>query len=259
MRIIRFQSGLEIVTAGSTDGGRTYRRFKAETLTDEVVTPGSLLAPFVPSLIIGIGLNYRHHAVESGAKIPEFPVVFQKMPGSLVGPEAAIRLPRKLVSHKVDYECELVVILSRDCRDATRENALDYVLGYTAGNDVSARDWQKEWGGSQWGRAKSFDTFAPMGPCLVTADEILNPNKLGIRTRLNGETVQDWNTEDMIFDVPAIIEFLSADTTLPAGTAIMTGTPHGVGMARTPPLWLKAGDRVDVEIDGIGVLSNPVE
>lgn len=259
MKIIRFQCGSEVITAASTDAGQTYRRMEGSTVTNEVVKPGMLLAPFVPTAIIGIGLNYRHHAEESGAKIPQYPVVFQKGLGSVIGTQMPIRLPQKLVSYQVDYECELVVIIERDCLNATRENALSFVFGYTCGNDVSARDWQKDWGGSQWGRGKSFDTFAPMGPCLITADEIPNPNDLAIRTRLNGETVQDWNTSDMIFDVPAIIEFLSADTTLPAGTVIMTGTPHGVGMARKPPLWLKAGDRVEVEIDGIGVLSNPVE
>src|SRR5690606_13797082 len=123
---------------------------------------------------------------------------------------------------------------------------------------VSARDWQKKGGGGQWCRGKTFDTFTPLGPCLVTADEITNPNALAIRTVLNGQVVQDWNTEDMIFDVPRLIEFLSASTTLLPGTVILTGTPHGVGMARTPPLWLKPGDEVSIEIEGIGVLTNPV-
>ena len=140
----------------------------------------------------------------------------------------------------------------------SRDRALDYVLGYTCANDVSARDWQLHRSGSQWCRAKSFDTFAPLGPRLVTPDEIPNPNALKIRTLLNGEPVQDWNTNDMIFDVAALIEFLSGSTTIPAGAVILTGTPHGVGMARKPPLWLKPGDEVAVEIDRIGVLSNPV-
>ena len=125
-------------------------------------------------------------------------------------------------------------------------------------NDISARDWQKDWGGSQWCRGKSFDTFAPLGPCVVTTDEIPDPNTLRITTRVNGETLQDSNTGDMIFDVPALIEFLSGDTTLPVGTVIMTGTPSGVGVGRTPQRWLQPGDRVEVEIEGIGILSNPV-
>jgi 2-keto-4-pentenoate hydratase/2-oxohepta-3-ene-1,7-dioic acid hydratase in catechol pathway len=158
----------------------------------------------------------------------------------------------------VDYECELAVVIGKSCKNATVENALDHVLGYTCANDVSARDWQLKWGGGQWCRGKTFDTFSPLGPCLVTADEITDPQTLGIRTILNGETVQDWNTDDMIFSVAQIIVFLSGSNTLPAGTVILTGTPHGVGMAAKPPRWLKPGDEVSIEIDGIGRLTNPV-
>ena len=169
-----------------------------------------------------------------------------------------IRLPAKQPSTKVDYEAELAIVLSRECRNVTRANALDFVLGYTCANDVSARDWQRDWGGGQWNHAKSFDTFCPLGPVLVTKDEIPQPNALRIRSILNGVTMQDSNTGDMIFDVPTIIEFLSADKTLPAGTLILTGTPEGVGFARQPPVWLKAGDTIAVEIEGIGTLTNPV-
>jgi 2-keto-4-pentenoate hydratase/2-oxohepta-3-ene-1,7-dioic acid hydratase in catechol pathway len=141
----------------------------------------------------------------------------------------------------------------------TKEQALSYVLGYTCANDVSARDWQIKRGGGQWCRGKFFDTFCPLGPRLVTTDELPNPNALTIATRLNGKTVQDWTTSDMIFDVPTIIAFLSASTTLPAGTVILTGTPHGVGMATKPePRWLRPGDEVTIEIEGIGSLTNPV-
>jgi 2-keto-4-pentenoate hydratase/2-oxohepta-3-ene-1,7-dioic acid hydratase in catechol pathway len=141
----------------------------------------------------------------------------------------------------------------------TRDRALDYVLGYTCANDVSARDWQrKPWGGGQWCQAKSFDTFCPLGPALVTRDEIPHPNHLRIRTLLNGVAMQDWNTDDMIFDVPALIEFLSGSKTLLPGTVILTGTPHGVGFARTPPVWLKPGDTVTIDIEKIGALTNPV-
>jgi 2-keto-4-pentenoate hydratase/2-oxohepta-3-ene-1,7-dioic acid hydratase in catechol pathway len=158
----------------------------------------------------------------------------------------------------VDYEGELAVVIGKKCRNVSRDEALEFVLGYTCANDVSARDWQIEWGGSQWCRAKSFDTFCPLGPYLVTADEIPNPNALSIRTTLNGATVQDWRTDDMIFDVPSLIEFLSGSTTLLPGTVILTGTPQGVGMARKPPLWLTEGDLVEISIEGIGTLSNPV-
>lgn len=150
-------------------------------------------------------------------------------------------------------------MLGRACRDATRENAVSYVLGYTCANDVSARDWQRDWSGSQCCHAKSFDTFCPLGPVLVTPDELTSPNALRIRSLLNGSVMQDSSTADMIFDVAALIVFLSADKTLPAGTVILTGTPEGVGFARKPPVWLRAGDTIAVEIEGIGTLTNPVE
>jgi 2-keto-4-pentenoate hydratase/2-oxohepta-3-ene-1,7-dioic acid hydratase in catechol pathway len=226
--------------------------------TGKTVSDFTLLAPMVPAAILCIGLNYRKHAEEMKAKIPKFPVLFLKNPSSLQDPGAPIRLPRKLVSTQVDFEGELAVMIGKTCRNATRENALSHVLGYTIANDISARDWQKEWGGSQWCRGKSFDTFAPMGPWIVTPDEIPDPNALRITTRVNGEILQDSNTADMIFDLPALIEFLSGDTTLEAGTVIITGTPEGVGLGRTPPRWLHPGDQVDVEIEKIGVLSNPV-
>jgi 2-keto-4-pentenoate hydratase/2-oxohepta-3-ene-1,7-dioic acid hydratase in catechol pathway len=164
-----------------------------------------------------------------------------------------------LKSDEVDYECELAVVIGKRCKNVRRDDALKYVLGYTCGNDISARDWQRQKGGSQWCRGKFFDTFAPMGPCLVTPDEIPNPNSLQIKTILNGVAVQDWNTNDMIFDVPTLIEFLSGSTTLLPGTVIMTGTPHGVGMGKTPPVYLKPGDQVIVEIEKIGKLTNPVK
>jgi 2-keto-4-pentenoate hydratase/2-oxohepta-3-ene-1,7-dioic acid hydratase in catechol pathway len=217
------------------------------------------LAPLIPAAIIGIGLNYRQHAVETGAKIPEYPIVFLKNPASLQNPGDPIRIPVTLASDEVDYECELAVVIGRACKNVKKADALNYVLGYTAANDVSARDWQIKKGGSQWCRGKSFDTFAPLGPCLVTADEIPNPNGLKISTRINGAIVQDWNTNDMIFDVPSLIEFLSASTTLLPGTVILTGTPHGVGMAQKPPRYLKPGDTVTIEIERIGQLTNPVE
>ena len=224
----------------------------------ELADVAKLLAPVEPSTIFCIGLNYRRHAEETGAKIPERPILFMKSPAALQHPGDPIEIPAHLASREVDYECELAIVIGKKCKNATRANALDYVLGYTCANDVSARDWQIKWGGSQWCRGKTFDTFAPLGPCLVTPDEIPNPNELGIRTLLNGEAVQDWNTNDMIFDVSAIIEFLSGSTTLLPGSVILTGTPHGVGMASTPPRWLKPGDTVSIEIDGIGKLTNPV-
>ncbi len=233
--------------------------FGPRAVTSEPADIVRLLAPLVPTQIMGIGLNYRRHAQEAGMTPPAFPVLFFKGVNTLQHPEAAIVLPRHLPSTEVDYECELAVVIGRDCKNVPRARALDYVLGYTCANDVSARDWQLKHGGGQWSRGKTFDTFSPLGPCLVTTDEITDPGQLRLRTILNGETVQDWNTSDMIFDVPAIIEFLSGSSTLPAGTVILTGTPHGVGMAAKPqPRWLRAGDRVMIEIDRIGVLTNHV-
>lgn len=217
-----------------------------------------LLAPVEPAAIYAIGLNYRDHAAETGAPLPEYPVLFSKNVRSVIGPGEPIRLPRRLRSDEVDYEAELAIVLARDCCNATRSDALDYVAGFTCANDVSARDWQLRRSGRQWCRAKSFDTFCPLGPWIVTPDELPAPLHLGITSRLNGQLMQQSNTAQMIFDVPALLEFLSADTTLPAGSVILTGTPHGVGMARTPPVWLRAGDTVAIEIEGIGTLTNPV-
>jgi 2-keto-4-pentenoate hydratase/2-oxohepta-3-ene-1,7-dioic acid hydratase in catechol pathway len=233
--------------------------FKAPQITRETAEVAKLLAPVVPTSIICIGLNYRRHAEETGARFPEYPVMFFKGINTLLNPGEAIQIPRHLPSDEVDYECELAVIIGKPCKNVSRANALDYVLGYTCSNDVSARDWQIKRGGGQWSRGKSFDTFSPLGPCLVTRDEIPNPNTLAIRTVLNEKVMQDWNTSDMIFDVATIIEFLSGSTTLLPGTVILTGTPHGVGMAQKPPRWLRPGDRVSIEIEKIGRLTNSVE
>ena len=228
-------------------------------MTGENADVKKLLAPITPAQILCIGLNYRGHAQETNAKIPEYPVLFVKAIGSLQNPGDAILLPTHLPSGEVDYECELAVVIGKSCKNVSRKNALEYVLGYTCANDVSARDWQIKRGGSQWCRGKSFDTFCPLGPCLVTTDEIPNPNTLAITTVVNGAVLQESNTKDMIFDVPTLIEFLSGSTTLMPGTVIMTGTPQGVGMARKPQRWLQAGDSVTVEIEKIGALTNPVQ
>lgn len=244
-------------------GNGTAQRIKGDifgdfTVTDLPVDSGVLLAPVVPRTILCIGLNYRRHAEETGAKIPSHPVLFMKQPTAVQSPGAQIEIPRHLASERVDFEGELAVVIGTRCKNVGRENALDFVLGYMCANDVSARDWQKERGGSQWCRGKTFDTFAPLGPCLVTRDEIPDPSKLTLRTTVSGELMQESPLSDMIFDVPTLIEFLSGSTTLEPGTVILTGTPSGVGMARNPPRWLKPGDVVSVEIEGIGTLANPV-
>jgi 2-keto-4-pentenoate hydratase/2-oxohepta-3-ene-1,7-dioic acid hydratase in catechol pathway len=224
----------------------------------KAVTPGRPLAPVVPSNILGIGLNYRKHAEEGGKGLPEKPLLFIKSTNSVQNPGGPIELPRLNASTEVDYEGELAVVIGKACKNATKANALDYVLGYTCANDVSARDWQFKWNSGQFCQGKSFDTFCPLGPVLVTKEEIPNPNALRLQTSLNGQSMQDWGTSDMIFDVPTLIEFLSAGKTLLPGTVILTGTPHGVGYARKPPVFLKAGDTVTVEIEKIGALTNPV-
>ncbi len=227
-------------------------------VTTRPVTLGPLLPPIAPPAIICIGLNYAKHAAEGGKPPPERPMWFMKLPGALQAHGQPIRIPRLQPSAKVDYEAELAFVLSRPARNVPRDQAFNYIRGYTCANDVSARDWQRDLGGGQWNHAKSFDTFCPLGPNLVTTDEVPNPNALRIRSLLNGQVMQDSNTSDMVFDIPTLLEFLSADKTLPAGTLILTGTPEGVGFARRPPVWLQPGDTITVEIETIGTITNSV-
>lgn len=259
MRLVRIQTGAGPAWAcEAEDGFRRVTWHNGEPSATSEFVEGELLAPVDPPAIIAIGLNYRSHAMETGAQIPQFPVVFNKGLNALSGPTADIVLPRHLRSDKVDFECELAFVIKRDAKNVSRAQAMDYVLGFTAANDVSARDWQKEWGGGQWGRAKSFDSFCPVGPCLVTLDEIPNYDNLRITTHIDGVLMQDGRTNDLIFDIATLVEFLSGSTTVLAGTLVLTGTPHGVGMARKPPLWLQPGNLVEVEIEGIGTLRNQV-
>jgi 2-keto-4-pentenoate hydratase/2-oxohepta-3-ene-1,7-dioic acid hydratase in catechol pathway len=226
--------------------------------TDEVATIQRLLAPLRPPVVLAIGRNYRAHAAETGSEPPANPVLFYKSPCSVIGPGEAIRIPAHCMDPpQVDYEVELGVVLGSTARDVKVEDALDHVLGYTIGNDVSARRWQRKLG--QWCYAKSFDTFCPIGPAIVTRDLIPDPQALRLRTRIDGELMQDASTADMIFPVAELISFLSQGTTLLPGTLILTGTPEGVGFARKPPVWLQPGMRVEMEIEGIGELTNPVE
>jgi 2-keto-4-pentenoate hydratase/2-oxohepta-3-ene-1,7-dioic acid hydratase in catechol pathway len=264
MRIIRYldSAGEERYGALREDGSANELSgdlYSGLHLVNRSANVRKLLAPLAPSNIFGIGLNYRRHAEEASVKIPEYPVLFIKGTNTLQHPGDPIFIPMHLVSDQVDYECELAVVIGTECKNVARKDALNYVLGYTCANDVSARDWQLRKGGGQWNRGKTFDSFCPLGPCLVAPDEIPDPNNLAIRTILNGEKVQDWNTNDMIFDVPALIEFLSGSTTLLPGTVILTGTPQGIGMTASPPRWLKPGDSVTIEIENIGELTNPVQ
>lgn len=226
--------------------------------TSEVVQPGPLLAPLDPVAILGIGLNYRKHVEELGRVVPDRPLLFIKNPAAVQHPGGPIEIPRTLASEAVDYEGELAVVIGTRCKNATRANALDHVLGYTIANDVSARDWQFTLGGGQYCQGKGFDTFCPLGPWLLTRDELPDPGTLRLRTSVNGVLRQDGHTRDLLYDVPALIEYLSASKTLLPGTVILTGTPDGVGHSFKPPVYLKPGDVVSVEIERLGVLTNPV-
>lgn len=207
-----------------------------------------------PEKVICVGLNYRDHAAESGAKIPTEPVIFNKFPSAVRGPDDDILLPS--ASQEVDYEAELVVVIGRAGRNIQRASAIEHVAGYTAGHDVSARDWQLKKDGKQWLLGKSFDSFAPMGPVLVTRDEIPDPHDLAIQFRLNGQRMQNSNTSQMIFRIDELIAYVSRVCTLEPGDVIFTGTGSGVGFARTPPVFLKPGDVCEVEVAQIGVLRN---
>ncbi|HET6574468.1 MAG TPA: fumarylacetoacetate hydrolase family protein [Fimbriiglobus sp.] len=210
-----------------------------------------------PGKVLCIGLNYRDHAIEGGQPIPTEPVLFAKFPNTLIAHGDPIKLPR--VAQKVDYEAELVVVVGKAGKHIPNDqSAFGYVGGYTVGHDVSARDWQFKGAEKQWTIGKTFDTFAPTGPVVVTADELTDPHNLKIQLRLNGQTMQNSSTKEFIFGVPALLAYLSQVVTLEPGDLIFTGTPPGVGIARKPtPVLLKPGDVVEVEIEKIGVLRNP--
>jgi 2-keto-4-pentenoate hydratase/2-oxohepta-3-ene-1,7-dioic acid hydratase in catechol pathway len=234
------------------------RAEKALAAGEPVTGPVTWLPPIPsPEKIICIGLNYADHARETKAAVPPCPVVFNKLPTTLLPHEGIVRLPR--VSEQVDYEAELVLVIGGRGRYLAESEARAYIAAYTCGNDISARDWQKNKPGGQWLSGKSFDTFAPCGPWLVTADEISEPGKLAIRLRLNGQVMQESNTAELIFPVDHLVSYISQFCTLNPGDLIFTGTPGGVGMGRHPPVYLKPGDVTEVEIERIGVLRNRFE
>lgn len=278
MRIARIQTDPVIFLARVQDGkaaplvadsGKVGRDPLRELLADgvdlalaaEIAAPVPLdacrlLAPVrEPQKILAIGLNYADHARESGVEPPNAPVLFVKTPNAVIGPGEPIRW-RTRDSQKVDYEAELAAVIGRRARNVGEDEALSYVFGYTCCNDVSARDAQ--FADGQWVRGKSFDTFCPLGPWIVTADEIPDPQALGIRCRVDGRTLQDSTTAEMIFGVAQLVSYLSRVLTLEPGDVIATGTPYGVGFARTPPIYLEHGNLVEVEIEGVGTLANPV-
>lgn len=219
------------------------------------LSSAKLLAPLPrPPKIVCIGLNYRAHALESKAEIPKVPTVFAKYATAVIGPGENIILPRK--SNKLDYEAEVAFVIGKGGRHISQDRWQEHIFGYMNFNDVSARDFQKAT--SQWTIGKTFDSFAPMGPCLVTADEVPDPHALEISLTVNGEVRQQSNTRELIFNIPALIEYLSSVFTLEPGDVVSTGTPAGVGFSYNPPRWLKPGDQAVVRVEGLGELSNPV-
>ncbi len=260
MRIARFATQDGGIGVGRVEGERLVAPLTGGTPLDprefgSPVRVARWLAPVEPPNVIAIGLNYRRHAAETKAQIPDQPLIFLKATTAVTGPDGAIVLPRS-APDEVDFEAELALVIGRQARRVSEAAALDYLLGCTCANDVSARDCQKRID-RQWARGKSFDTFCPLGPWIVPRSEI-DPDRCDIALRLNGQTMQSSNTSDMIFSTRRLVSYLSHQFTLLPGTVILTGTPEGVGTARTPPVYLRDGDRVEVEIAGIGVLRNHV-
>ncbi|KAH7129258.1 hypothetical protein EDB81DRAFT_907334 [Dactylonectria macrodidyma] len=276
-RLIRFLAkdgrvyyGDAILPSGVADVGKVAQArvlhgspWGKHEVTDQVADVRLLLSPLAREdvqTVRCLGLNYEQHARETGTPIPEYPVLFFRPKTSLNGPFDTIPIPpiAKQVEG-VDYECELVAIIGKEASEVPESKALEYVAGYAVGNDVSHREWQLRRGGSQWGFGKGFDGWAPFGPGIVSSKLIKDPQNLKILAKINGETVQESNTRDMIFSVAKTIEFLSQGTTLLPGDIIFTGTPQGVGEVRKPPLWLKDGDIVEVSLEGVGSCVNKVE
>ena len=259
MKIVRYKQNNEIfygVLQGeqiTTIEGNVFEKYNIgskEIKMSEI----KLLEPVSPPNIIAIGMNYKKHAEETGYKFPDKPIIFLKANSSVIGPEDSIILP-EAAPNEVDYEAELVIVIGKKAKNIEIEDVDHYVLGYTCGNDVSARDCQLRLD-KQWARGKSFDTFCPLGPWIET--ELQDPDNCHILSRLNGEVMQESNTSDLIFGVRDLVSYCSKNFTLLPGTIIMTGTPGGVGFARKPPIFLKQGDVIEIEIEGIGILSNKV-
>ena len=251
-----FESVLSVIEGGADALDRVVR-WVQRPISSELPDMAALtmLAPISrPPKIICIGLNYRDHAEETKSRMPEVPTVFSKYHTAITGPGQPIVLPKN--STRPDYEAELVFVIGKRGRRVRAEDWREYVFGYTMMNDVSARDVQLAT--SQWIMGKTFDTFAPLGPAIVTADEVPDPHNLAISLTLNGETMQDSNTAQLIFKIPQLIEFLSSVFTLEPGDIVSTGTPAGVGFVRKPPVYLRPGDNVTVRVEGLGELTNPV-
>lgn len=248
--LLQWESGIEVVR-------QIVQRY-AQTPHDERLMTHALDSVFLeapiprPGKIIALGRNYLEHIKETGSKVEEFPVIFAKFPSCVIGPNDTIPIPS--LSKKIDWEVELAIVIGKTCKSVSQKDALDYIAGYTIVNDVTARDLQGRDG--QWIRAKSLDAFCPMGPCIVTIDELGEASDLKMYTKINGKMKQDSTTSNMMFKVPQIIEYVSQAFTLEPGDIIATGTPAGVGFTRDPPEYLKSGDEIEQYIEGIGYLRN---
>lgn len=252
MDLLQWESGIDVVRQIVQRYMKTPKSGRIMTRPLDSIT---LEAPISrPGKIVALGKNYLNHVEETGSDVPKFPVVFAKFPSSVIGPDDHIRIPG--VSSMIDWEVELGIVIGKSCRDISEKKSLEYVAGYTVINDVSARDLQKSDG--QWVRAKSLDGFCPMGPCIVTQDELGDASKLKMHTKVNGVLKQESTTSKMIFNVRKIVSFLSQSFTLEPGDVIATGTPSGVGFVREPPEFLKAGDRLELYIEKIGYLRNKI-
>ena len=264
MQLLRFESDDHIIYTGCDFDNESASVIEGDIYTDFSNTGKrkrveKILMPVLPRVILCIGLNYKLHARETGLDLPKYPVLFMKNLGAAAGHLDDIRIPDVCAKNpEVDYEAELAVVIKKEAKNVSPEAALDYVLGYTCANDISARRWQMHAGGGQWIRGKSFDTFCPFGPWLVTPDDLPEPDNLGIECVLNGTVMQKSNTSDMIFSVAQVISYLSESTTLVPGTIILTGTPSGVGFTRKPPVYLAPGDVLETRIEKIGTLKNQV-
>lgn len=247
----------QLISGGESVQADIKTALQSDQLKQIDVESVRMAPPIVrPPKIICIGQNYSQHAIEMGASAPELPIIFSKFSSAVCGHGDNVVLP--LIAEKVDYEAELVVVIGTPGKSIDRSRALEHVFGYTCGNDISSRDWQKEKPGGQWLLGKTFNTFAPIGPYIVTADEVDDPQDLRVQMLLNGEVMQDQSTADMIFPIDELISHISQFVTLEVGDLIFTGTPSGVGAARTPPRFLKHGDDLEVRIESIGVLRNSV-
>ena len=250
--LLRWPSGLEVVS-------QIVERFQQSPEEERILTHPiggvQLLAPIPrPGKIVCLGKNFLDHIQETGSTVPEFPPVFAKFPSCVIGPGDTIQIPA--ISKQIDWEVELAVVVGRVCKDVSEKESLDYVAGYTIVNDITARDIQRDEG--QWVRGKSLDGFCPMGPSLVTRDELGDASKLKMTSKVNGVLMQDSSTSKMMYKVPQVVSRLSESFTLEPGDIIATGTPSGVGFARHPPVFLKKGDQVELAIENIGTLRNPV-